>query len=614
MKRKALAVILATTIMMGYLPVETLASEGVEIENTIDERSKNYKDGTYKVENKVYKIDADSNSAARNYVDNQSIVKISRNSITTTIDFTEKKLMSNIKIKVNGQSVDYKSTDIDEKKLRVELSLNSLDDKIEVSSTINTGFFKMDVSFRVVLDRDSIPLVPEEKPEESPEVKPEEKPETDSEEKPENKPEGDEDYVEEDKNEKPNNNKPSDGETNVEEENNGGNEENTTEETNKPTGDNVNNNGDTSNITTPSTAPQQPQISVDKESKIYKIKNEIITSSAIGYSAARASVNSLSYLEEINGEKYITLGLSQLNLMNNIRLTVDGKKVNYEILRKDESKHAMDIRFKVSSINSDVKITAYIEMTSMDISFGIDFLENTMELISKSEASKSLGSSNAGKTLEISATKERSAEEGENSEEKIDEETKTEIPEAKEYFKKYTIENDIVSNSSMGKLMTRKYLDKISILEEIDGKFYLTLKFSGTTAMENIKIKVNDIETKYEVIASNEDDGVKAFRFEISNIKDDIRVYMFIKPVKMNIDFGVTLLEESKKLIEEGVVSEETKVDSSNKLLNTLVNSNNNGGISQSKIIGTTVAVTVPLVLLIEGIIALIRRKVKKNK
>lgn len=596
MKRKALAVILATTITVGYLPVETLASEGVEIENTIEKRSKNYKEGTYTVENKVYKIDADSNSAARNYVDNQSIVKISGNSITTTIDFTEKKLMSNIKIKVNGQSVDYKSTDIDEKKLRLELSLNSLDDKIEVSSTINTGFFKMDVSFRVVLDKSSIPLAPEESPEtkpEDPEIKPEEKPETDSEEKPENKPEGDEDYVEE--------------------ENNGGKEENVTEEMNKPTGGNVNN-GDTSNITTPSTAPQQPQISVDKESKIYKIKNEIITSSAIGYSAARASVNNISYLEEINGEKYITLGLSQLNLMNNIRLTVDGKKVNYEVVRKDESKHAMDIRFKVSSINSDVKITAYIEMTSMDISFGIDFLENTMELISKSEASKSLGSSNAGKTLEISAAKERSAEEGENSEEKIDEETKTEIPEAKEYFKKYTIENDIVSNSSMGKLMTRKYLDKISILEEIDGKFYLTLKFSGTTAMENIKIKVNGIETKYEIIASNEDEGVKAFRFEISNIKDDIRVYMFIKPVKMNIDFGVTLLEESKKLIEEGVISEENKVDSSNKLLNTLVNSNNNGGISQSKIIGTTVAVTVPLVLLIEGIITLIRRKVKKNK
>ncbi len=610
MKRKTLAVILATTIMVGYLPVDTLASERTEIENTIEERSEIYKDGTYTIENKVYKIDADSNSAARNYVDNQSIVKINGNSITTTIDFTEKKLMSNIKIKVNGKNVDYKSTDIDEKKLRLELSLNSLDDKIEVSSTINTGFFKMDVSFRVVLDKSSIPLAPEE----NLETKPEEKPETDLEEKPESKPEGDEDYIEEDKNEKPNDNKPSDGETNVEEENNGGKEENATDETNKPVGGNVNNNGNTSSITTPSIAPQQPQISTDKESKIYKIKNEIITSSTIGYSAARASVNSLSYLEEINGEKYITLGLSQLNLTNNIRLTVDGKKVNYEILRKDESKHAMDIRFKVSSINSDVKITAYIEMTSMDISFGVDFLENTMELISKSEANKSLGSSNAGKTLEISDTKEVNKDEEKNNEEKIDEEVKTEIPEAKEYFKKYTIENDIVSNSSMGKLMTRKYLDKISILEEIDGKFYLTLKFSGTTAMENIKIKVNGEETKYEVIASNEDDSVKAFRFEISNIKDDIRVYMFIKPVKMNIDFGVTLLEESKKLVEEGVISEETKTDSSNKLLNTLVNSNNSNGVNQWKIIGITVAITVPLVLLIEGIISLIRKKVKKNK
>ncbi|MFC3905256.1 NEAT domain-containing protein [Clostridium sp.] len=81
----------------------------------------------------------------------------------------------------------------------------------------------------------------------------------------------------------------------------------------------------------------------------------------MGYTAARAAVNSTSYIEDIDGVKYITVGLSQLDVMSNIRVAVNGSNINYEVVRKSSSINTMDIRFKVPSVNSSIKITAFIK-------------------------------------------------------------------------------------------------------------------------------------------------------------------------------------------------------------------------------------------------------------
>lgn len=608
MKKRVIAMMLATSIGVGYLPLEVVASQKNSLEITSESNEKkSYIKGEYKVSNKVLKIDSDNDSAARKYVGEESNINISKDKITTTLDFNEKTLMSNIKVKVNGKEVKYSSTDMNDKKLTITFNLDSLGDNIEVSSTINTGFFKMDVSFKVKLDTTKIPLekpeLPEEKPSEEPDNgsngengKPEETPGDSSTEKPSeedssnietNKP-NDNESIDNGSTDKIEEDKPSDG----------------NEESEKPVV--------VPEVTNPSVEIEAPTITENKDSSVYKIKNEIITSSAIGYSAARAAVNSTSYLEEINGEKYITVGLSQLNVMNNIRVTVDGKKINYQIVRKNNSNHTMDIRFKVSSINSNIKITAFITMTEMDISFGLDLLESTKELVSKSEVTTPLAKPS---TLPLAVTTDATTGASKSEEEKTENTELAEVKgseiEVKEYFKKFTIENDIISDSAMGKAMTRKYLDKVSILEEIDGKLYLTVKFSGTTAMDNIKIKVNGEEKAYDTVASDETKGIKAFRFEIKDINDEIRVYMFIKPVKMNIDFGIDLLEETKTLIEEGTGVKEEKVE--DKILKTLMESNNKNTTNTGKLIGITAVTTALIIALIEGLVFLFIKKKKKK-
>lgn len=106
---------------------------------------------------------------------------------------------------------------------------------------------------------------------------------------------------------------------------------------------------------------QTPSVSENENSTVYKVKNEITTDSAIGYTAARAAVNSTSYIEDIDGVKYITVRLSQLDVMSNIRVAVNGSNINYEVVRKSSSSNTMDIRFKVPSVNSSIKITAFIK-------------------------------------------------------------------------------------------------------------------------------------------------------------------------------------------------------------------------------------------------------------
>ncbi|NLK94833.1 MAG: hypothetical protein GX275_06540 [Clostridiales bacterium] len=343
---------------------------------------------------------------------------------------------------------------------------------------------------------------------------------------------------------------------------------------------------------------EKPVISDSSSHVVYSVKNEIITDSQIGYSAARSAVSVNSYLEDINGIQYITIGLSNLDYMSNIRVEIDGNKIGYEVLRKDENNNTMDIRFMVSSINSNVKITAYINMIGIDISFGIDFLEDTMEIIKNSEISKPLAQKSSEAVAYMNYTDTNL--EDVNEEKEIEGEL-----EVRSYFKRYTIENDIISDSIIGKNMTRKYLDKISILEDIDDRLYLTIKFTGSDAMDNIRIMINEKEVDYSVVAKDESNGLLALRFEITNINDDIRVYMKIKAVNMNVDFGIDLLEDTMVLVEEGQASQIN--ENNNKVLNKLME--NSEGSNNKTIILLTAAITAIIIFIVEGIVFIIIRK-----
>ena len=122
---------------------------------------------------------------------------------------------------------------------------------------------------------------------------------------------------------------------------------------------------------------------------------------------------------------------------------------------------------------------------------------------------------------------------------------------AKESYKEYTIKNEIISDSSVGRKMARKYLNETALIEEVDGVKYVTLRFSGMDLMNNIKIKVNNEDVEMELVDEDATNNIKAYRFKIDNINDDIKVYAHIIPMNMDIDFGVKLLEDTLELVTE---------------------------------------------------------------
>lgn len=686
MKRNIVSLIIATTIITGVMPT-TANAETVNSINILKEENLNikYKTGNYIVKNEILKEDVDKESAARNYISKESLIEITEEKITANLEFTNKKIMENTKIKVNGEEVEYVLTDVSDTNSNLKFELNSLEDKIEVSTTINLGFTKMSVSFRVKFDITDIPVIsdegsgdnnssyPEEKPEEVKPIVPEQKPEGDNKEDEEAVADGkytiENDALHISKDEESMARKYLETISDVEYKNNkiylilkftgksmmanhvievNGDKVNfeVVDETNdnfyvkfeiSSLSDNItvstkvlgtmnvefrvklksdtlkiynkedevqkpDNNNNSNNVNTgvnqDKGETQIPTISENKNSSLYKIKNEIITDSAIGYTTARSAVNSTSYVEDINGEKYVTVGLSQLDVMSNIRVSVNGANINYEVVRR--SGNTMEIKFKIPTIGANIKFTSFINVTGMDISFGLDLLESTMEVISKSEANLPLATKTTSTILKTSEDKEISEESSGELAEDI---------EVGEYFKKYTIENDIISDSAIGKAMTRKYLDKLCILEEIDRKLYLTLKFSGTNSMRNIKVTVNGEEVKYSIVAHDEANEMKAFRFSINNINDEIRIYMNIKVVNMDVDFGVDLLEETKTLVEEGTVS--NSAEKEDIALATLMNNKKEG--SNLKVIVITALITSIMATSIQGIIYLIINK-RKNK
>ena len=612
MKKNTIALMITASLIAGYMPVEVLATGNAEVESFSETENKKYANGTYIVSNKSLKIDSDDQSSASKYVNGESRIIISDDGINATLEFTEKNIMTNIKIQVNGQEVQYTKKETGDKSIELEFNLTSLEDSIEVATTINLGFHVMPVSFRVVLDTESIEPLPDNSGSE-------EDDEQDSQNKPDN---GDKEESADDSGNTPNN--PDEEKKEEDIEDNSDNNTPNTGNNNTPSTDSGN------GQTTPgSNSVQAPTATENTNTTIYKIKNEILSSSAIGYSAARAAVSNISYLEVINGVTYVTLGLSQLDVMTNIKVSVDGRNVNYETVRSSSANNTKDIRFKVASESSTITLSAYITMSDMNISFGVDLLESTKVQISKTEANQSLGtssnlvvttpssssgSSNSSSSGNTSTSKSPTTSNASSKDNKSSDSDLEEI-EATEYFKKYTIENEVVSDSAIGKMMVKKYLDSTSTLEEIDGKYYLTLTFVGTSAMDNIKIMVNGKEVEYSMKNISDDNkGTSTFKFEIYNVNDEITMSMLITAINNNIEFGISLLEDTLTLVEEGTVSkDEGEEESSIQTLSSLNTTANSGGTSIFKTIIISTLTTIITIVVLGGAALAVMSKRKKN-
>ncbi|MDO5040290.1 NEAT domain-containing protein [Clostridium sp.] len=511
MNNKIIALLIAGSLSFSIcVPASANNLNEIINDSEINKEDK-LEDGVYKIENDAFHINEDKDSMARKFLEKQSSLRVLNGEIFVSVTFTNKSMMKNVNINVNDKDIEFKILDETKEKIAYEFKINSIKDKIIISSTPFTG---MNVSFRFLLKEDTLNL-------------------------------------EEQNENNPNEEKPSDAEKPGESEKPDNNEQ----EINKPNTENNKTESEENNVSKPN---NESNLSTNKDEilnkELYKMQNEIITDSEIGYAAARGVISKTNYMEIRNGKKYITISISGTNLMSNIRVLINGKNINYNILKNDTSNNLMDIEFKIGSLNDNVKFKMHIDALGEDIEFGVKFLQNTVTQIGflpESKPNTNLNIPSIDSVLDDSKD-EKNSENNQSSETEKSKSNKEKMKTlAKESYKEYTIKNEIISDSSVGKKMARKYLNETALMEEVDGVKYITLRFSGMDLMSNIKIKINGEDVKLELVDEDTEKNIKAYRFKINSIKDEIKVYAYIIPMNMNIDFGVKLLEDTMTLVNE---------------------------------------------------------------
>ncbi len=287
------------------------------------------------------------------------------------------------------------------------------------------------------------------------------------------------------------------------------------------------------------------------EDGTYKIKNKTTYTgnSSMGASMVRNSLKETSYIEVKDGQVYATLEFEQslYQYMKNIKISVDGKAVS-------TTDNNGKVTFKVASINSKIDVSALITAMGTNISYTVGLEESTLEKTSSSNnggtsgsgSSSNNGSTN-GSTTGNSSSNNNGTSGSTSTGSSSNSSTSTESTVKK--GKLYTIQNTVSHESETGKQMARQYLNSTSKVELIDGKYYVTLTFTGSEFMKNHVIYVNGSKVSYTVSAKSGDSV--SLRFRVSSLSDSIKVGTYVIPMSRNIEFSVKLLENTLKFVKD---------------------------------------------------------------
>lgn len=458
-------------------------------------------DGSYTLKNTVQYVGQGNmetgNSMARKVLLEDSRIHISNGKNTVTLTFNSElyAFLKNFNVTVDGEKVE---VEVNKENRTIKFNIPDLNSDIVVSTLVS--MMGKEVSFRTTLNYDTAKKL--------------------------------EDNLEE-------NNKPG----------NEGNENIPGENENNGNQDNSGNTNSGSNGSVNEGEGSSGEIVDANQLKngIYNIKNDVSYigdgNQDVGNDMARKALSKNSKLEVKDDKKILTLKFNeeQFSFFKDFRITVNGKDV---VATPNEADRT--ISFEIPSLDADIVVTAFVSVMGRDVSFKTILNKGTLELVSgedkpaieeenKSEESNGTSSSNNGSSA--SANEENSTV----AENKV---TKGKL---------YTIENKVVHKSQTGVDMARKYLNKISDLEEIDGKTYLTLTFTGQEFMKDHKITVNGKDANYKVVSKN-GDSIK-LRFEIPNLDADIKVSLYVIPMGRNVEFNVELLKDTKKFVKDFTLS-----------------------------------------------------------
>ena len=456
-------------------------------------------DGKYIIANKTLKSGGDSQSGIRNYIDANSIVTVKDGKVTVTMKYNKDGLetvKSTNSITIDGNEVAF----VKNEDGSISFNVDSID-KLYTRVKINLTYFNEglpEVVFPGKLHTVDVDLLHEGELSE---------------------------YKENDSSTDSGNN----GETNKPgNENNSGNAGNEDSNNGGSNTNDSNNNGSNSGTTEV------------QGTKVYVGKNSVTHENETGLNMARKTLSEDVKVEEVNGKTYVTLTFTSMGstMMSNHKIYVNGNEVN---TTKTVNNEIVSLKFEVGSLKDSIKASAYVSMMGNNVEFGVNILEDTLKLVTD-------GSANIGGTTSDSATSgntNNNASSGVSNSNTNNEEIKI------TKGKLYSIQNSVTHENETGRSMARKYLNSTSKVEEIDGKYYVTLTFTGAAFMQNHEVYVNG--KKVNVTKSTSGDTTNV-RFVLSSLSDSIKVKTFVVPMSRGVEFGVTLLENTLTFIKEYTV------------------------------------------------------------
>ena len=468
-------------------------------------------DTTFKKDN------SDEASSANSYLQD-SYLKVENGKRYMVLELGSGDLMKSVVPTINGQEVKYENELNESTKVRtITFEISSLNDDIRIKFQINPfGNFIVNATARVdakistgsTEDKDDTVTSPTQKPQQ-PEQQPEQKPEEDKDNKDDKE---DKDDKEEDKDDK---------------------------NDNVDNGNNGNNNGNNSNGSTSDKNDNNSSNGTYKNGH-YQVKNVVILDNPVGYSMVRGILNETSNVEIKDGKYYLTLEIGQSSLMKNIVIKANSKTLSYT--KTNVGNDTIRIKVEIPSLSTKLNISTYVDAMSKTVDFDVKLNESTLKFVSANQEGQLPENNNQGTIPGGGNTGGGSNDSNSGSNDTVVGDTATK-------GKLYTIQNKVVHQNETGREMARKYLNQTSKVEDIDGQLYLTLTFTGTNLMNNHKFYVNGSLVSHQVTASSSTS--KSYRFNISSLKDDIKVSAYIIPMSRSVEFGVQLLESTYTFVKD---------------------------------------------------------------
>ena len=279
----------------------------------------------------------------------------------------------------------------------------------------------------------------------------------------------------------------------------------------------------------------------------YTIRNDVKYTGAgnaeTGNASARKTLKDVSDITVKDGKYtlYLNFNESSFGFIGDINVKVDGNEITPTIDREKAK-----VSFEIKSLDSKIDVSVFVTMMNRYTDFETILLQDTLVKSDSSEnngndavTGPSTGESTGGTTGGTTG----GATGDTNTENKVEDEVV--IIEGK----LYTIKNKVTHSNPTGQAMARQYLNESSSLEEVDGKYYLTLTFTGMDYMSNHKFTINGKEVSAK--ATKVDDKTTKYRFQIPSLDTTINVSTYVAPMGRNVDFDVTLLKDTKTFVKE---------------------------------------------------------------